>query len=58
MLFEGSYSSTVNTRNYDLSPDGDRFVLQTLVILPPEPVTRINIILNWVEELAELVPVP
>ena len=58
MLLEGSYSSSVPMRNYDVSPDGDRFVLQTQVVLPPEPVTRINIVLNWFEELAELVPAP
>lgn len=43
---------------YDVFPDGSRFVMGTRVVQETEPVTRINIILNWVEELKELVPVP
>ena len=58
MLFEGSYFSTTPTRNYDVSPDGDLFVLHPEFVPEPEPATQINIILNWIEELKELVPVP
>ena len=43
---------------YDVSPDGERFVMGTRVVQQTEPVTRINIILNWIEELKERVPVP
>ena len=58
MLFERLYLNTDPIRSYDVSPDGDRFVIGRLVRQEPKPVTRINIILNWFEELAELVPVP
>ncbi len=58
MLFEGLYVATFPTRNYDVSPDGDGFVMLTRVDREPEPATRVNIILNWFEEVAELVPVP
>ncbi len=57
-LFEGPYSSTNPVRGYDVSPDGDRFVLRTENDREPEPTTRIHIVLNWFEDLKELVPVP
>ncbi len=58
ILFEGSYRQGAAVRSYDVSPDGGRFVMATRVNRAPEPATRINIILNWFEELKELVPVP
>ena len=58
MLFEGPYFERGAVRSYDVSPAGDRFVMQSQVVRAPEPVTRIDIILNWFEELAELAPVP
>ena len=48
-------------RNYDVSPDGERFLFVDPVVIetgedaPPPP---INIVLNWFEELKERVPVP
>ena len=56
VLFSGSYGSRPAFRpNYDITPDGDRF----LMTLSDDPgVTEINIILNWFEELKERVPVP
>ena len=45
-------------RDYDITPDGDRFVM----IFPTEQTetdeAQINIVLNWFEELKERVPVP
>ena len=50
-----------DSRDYDITPDGQRF----LMIFPQgetdstEPSTqRINVVLNWFEELKERVPVP
>ena len=43
---------------YDVSPDGTRFVMGTRVARESENARRIHIVLNWVEELKELVPVP
>ena len=49
-------------RNYDITPDGERF----LAIFPTEEEAeppaperpQINIVQNWFEELKERVPVP
>ena len=57
MLFEGPYRPTATTiQNYDVSPDGQRF----LMLKPSESVgtapMQINVILNWFEELKQKVP--
>ena len=44
-------------RCYDVSPDGQRFfTTRTLPAPPVTPVTHINLILNWFEELKAKVP--
>lgn len=54
MLFEDQFRyPTFDLASYDLHPDGDRF----LMISDPTN-DEIRVILNWVEELKELVPVP
>jgi Tol biopolymer transport system component len=58
MLFDGPYLPTPATLpNYDVSPDGQRF----LMIEPAEKAqmapTQINVVLNWFEELKQKVPV-
>src|SRR5712692_774487 len=57
MLFEGPYEpAPVPIDNYDVSPDGQRF----LMIKPSEQAqaapTQINVVLNWFEELKRRVP--
>jgi eukaryotic-like serine/threonine-protein kinase len=57
MLFEGQYVPTPATlHNYDVSPDGQRF----LMLKPSEQAqsapTQINVVLNWFEELKQKVP--
>jgi eukaryotic-like serine/threonine-protein kinase len=56
MLFKGSYFSSSHVENpfYDVSPDGQRF----LMLKPSEQavLTQINVVLNWTEELKRLVP--
>jgi Tol biopolymer transport system component len=55
VLFEGSYRSTQNPKGlqyYDLSPDGQRF----LMIKKDDDPAQINVVLNWFEELKRLVP--
>jgi serine/threonine-protein kinase len=57
VLFEGRYSPAPGTTpNYDVSPDGQRF----LMIRPTEQAeaaaTQINVVLNWFEELKRRVP--
>ena len=52
MLFEGEYEADIWT-NYDISPDGDKF----LMILPDANAPHeLRVILNWFEELKRLVP--
>ncbi len=58
MLFEGRHGWATPLRNYDVSPDGDRFVMPTRVEREGELARRIHIVLNWFEELKELAPVP
>jgi hypothetical protein len=42
----------------DVTPDGQRFVVtKVLPRDPPAPVTHVNVVLNWVEELKAKVPV-
>jgi len=57
MLFEGRYQlSPVQSADYDVSPDGRRF----LMLRPSEQTqaapTQINVVLNWFEELKQKVP--
>jgi serine/threonine protein kinase/Tol biopolymer transport system component len=57
MLFEGPYLPTPLTNpNYDVSPDGQRF----LMLKPSESAeaapTQINVVQNWFEELKQRVP--
>jgi Tol biopolymer transport system component/predicted Ser/Thr protein kinase len=57
-LFEGRYLPTPFTfPSYDVSPDGQRF----LMVKPTEQAqaapTQINVVLNWFEELKRRVPV-
>jgi len=57
VLFEGRYHPAYGTAtNYDVSPDGQRF----LMIKPNEAgeaaPTQINVVLNWFEELKRRVP--
>ena len=42
--------------NYDVSPDGQRFVMIQASEEQQEAVTQINVVLNWFEELKRLVP--
>ena len=59
MLFEGPYAlAAVPVSNYDVSPDGQRF----LMLKPSEQEqaqsapTQINVVTNWFEELKRRVP--
>ena len=48
-LFEGPYSSDVYRPGYDVTPDGQRFVIMKV---PEGSAPRqINVIVNWFEEL-------
>ncbi|MCZ6750264.1 MAG: hypothetical protein O7E51_00365 [Acidobacteria bacterium] len=56
LLFEGTYELSGGTRaNYDVTPDGQRFVMVQLGEVGSEA-TQINIVLNWFEEMKRRVP--
>jgi len=55
LLFDGHYEAFYPISNYDVSHDG-RWVMSPVTEPEPQPVTQINIVLNWFEELKRLVP--
>ena len=55
MLIETPYGFRGSLLNYDIHPDGQRFVMVKGV---GNPDTQIVLVENWFEELERLVPVP
>ncbi len=55
LLFESSYG-TADLVNYDVSPDGQQFVM--IQTDPQGNGRRLEVVLNWFEELKRLVPTP
>ena len=55
-LFEGRYTATTPVRNWDVTSDGQRFVMMREDERPTVEATEMNLILNWAEELKRLVP--
>ena len=56
-LFEGRYETAiVPIDNYDVSPDGQRFLMLKPIEQTRAAPTQINIVLNWFEELKQKVP--
>ncbi len=61
LLFEETYLPLQWTSNYDISPDGQRFLMVVAGFDSQEEQTapaQINVVLNWFEELKRLVPSP
>ena len=64
VVFEGPYMpprANVISRNFDVAPDGDRFLLIKQGAVregPEESVPKMTVVLNWFEELKDRVPVP
>jgi eukaryotic-like serine/threonine-protein kinase len=64
-LFRGTYTSwsfTVEDHPWDISPDGKRFLMMKEAASAGKPAAaegprKINIVLNWFEELKQRVPV-
>jgi len=58
-LFEGSYvraSAGYVRAQYDVSPDGQRFLMLKAVQQKAEPLTQIQVVLNWSDELKRRLP--
>jgi Tol biopolymer transport system component len=57
LLFEGQYVPTPATLpNYDVTPDGQRFLMVKPIEAVEAAPTQINVVLNWFEELKQKVP--
>ncbi|HEY1305409.1 MAG TPA: protein kinase [Vicinamibacterales bacterium] len=59
LLFENKtfeYDNTVPIRSWNVSPDGKRFLLLRFVPPTDRPVTSMQIVLNWTEELKRRAP--
>jgi predicted Ser/Thr protein kinase len=57
-LFQGPYLPTpLSNPNYDVSADGQRFLMLKPVDQEQNAPTQINVVLNWFEELKQKVPV-
>ena len=57
MLFEGQYLPAQGTLpNYDVSPDGQRFLMLKTADSAETAPTQINVVMNWFEELKQRVP--
>ena len=55
-LFEGDFVGNSNHRNYDITPDGEKFLMVQRLDPPRQPARQIIIVQNWFEELKRLVP--
>jgi serine/threonine-protein kinase len=55
-LFEAGSSGSSPTRGYDVYPDGQHFIMAKYDDLPDQRVTRLNLVLNWFEELKRRAP--
>ena len=60
LLFEGDFDQVQQgfvRANYDVSPDGQRFLMVQPATPAEPPPSQITVVLNWSEELKRLVPV-
>ena len=57
-LFEmdNKHAQSMPLTSYDVSPDGQRFLMVRWVERHDEPVTAIHLVQNWFQELERLVP--
>jgi len=56
VLFAGTFAQSPGRYNHDVSPDGQRFVMLNAGE-DERTATQINVLLNWLEELKQRVPV-
>ena len=55
-LFEGRYHNSAAHRQYDVSRDGDQFLMVRVVDRPALKPTHMILVQNWFEELKRRVP--
>jgi serine/threonine-protein kinase len=56
VLFEGAFRIDGPFRGYDVTPDGQRFLMVREVPLQPARLSQMVLVQNWLEELKRLVP--
>ena len=56
-LFERDFIGSESARPWDVSPDGQRFVMNRAYVGGAEG-SRIHVVLNWFDELERLAPIP
>jgi serine/threonine protein kinase len=56
VLFEGQYAKAPTYPDYDVSPDGQRFLMVKEVEQELNPVSQIIVVQNWFEEVKRRVP--
>jgi hypothetical protein len=56
-LFEGPFRVDGPFRSYDVTPDGQRFLIVRAAEQPPARVSQMVFVQNWIEELKARVPV-
>jgi Tol biopolymer transport system component len=59
LVFEakaGEYDQTAPGRSWDVSADGQRFLLLRVAASTDKPITVMHVVLNWADELKRLVP--
>ena len=52
----GEHDATPPERSWDVSADGERFLLVKTAAITDKPVTAMHVVLNWAEELRQRVP--
>ena len=55
-LFEANFMPTTPGRSYDVAPDGKHFIITRPDELPDASVSKLNVVLNWAEELKKRAP--
>jgi serine/threonine-protein kinase len=50
-LFAGRYSMNAPARGYDVASDGQHFIMMQLRKRPPDVITVLTVVQNWIEEL-------
>ena len=56
LLFDGTSVPGGSLANYDVAPDGQRFLMLKPVESETSAPTQIHVVLNWFEELKQRVP--
>ncbi len=55
-LFEGDYETSIPMRSYDITPDGQHFIMLRNLPMPDQRVTKLTVVLNWFDELRRRAP--